>query len=101
MDDRKSVRFVAPVALVVLVVGVILIVRHNATTHPSPKSTVHRRTPRAKGKYASQKFYVVQPGDILSSIAQKTGIPITTLETLNPDVVPNSVKIGQKIVLHR
>jgi LysM repeat protein len=101
MDDRKSVRFVAPVALVVLLVGVFLIVRHNETTHPSPKSAVHRRTPRGKGEYANQKFYVVQPGDILSSIAQKTGIPITTLETLNPEVAPNSVKIGQRIVLHR
>lgn len=94
-------RFLAPVALVVLLIGVILIVQHNATSHPGPKAATHRGGARGKGQYAHQKFYVVQPGDILSSISQKTGIPITTLEALNPSLSPNSVKIGQKIVLHR
>ena len=101
MDDRKPVRYAAPVAFVVILFGVFLIVQHNTTTHPAPKAAVRHRAAHGKGQYANQKVYVVQSGDNLTSIAQKTGIPITTLESLNPDLVPNSVRIGEKIVLHR
>ena len=101
MDDRKPVRYLAPIALVVLAFGVYLIVHDNTKSQPSPKQAQHQRSPRGNGKYANQKYYIVQPGDILSRIAQKTGIPVTTIETLNPDIAPNNVRAGQKIVLHR
>ena len=52
------------------------------------------------------KYYVVQPGDTFGGIAQKEGIPIARLETLNPkldtqllpqkgcvDLVPNGCKV--------
>ena len=47
------------------------------------------------------RFYVVQPGDNLTSIAQKTGLPVTTLEALNANLDPNSLQAGQRLRLRR
>ena len=102
MVDRKPARYLAPVALVVTVVGVYLIVQHNSTSHAA-HTTAAQHAPRSsvKPKYAGQQFYVVQPGDILSKISQKTGVSVTTLEALNPNIAPNSLQVGQRIRLRR
>jgi LysM repeat protein len=98
---RKPARYLAPVALVVTIVGAYLIVQHNTTSHRSPTVARPTRSTAAKGKYAGQKVYTVQPGDILSKIAQKTGIPVTALEALNPNIPPNTLQVGQKVRLRR
>ena len=44
----------------------------------------------------------MQPGDTLSSIAQKTGVSVDTLEALNPKLVdPNSLQAAQRLKLRR
>jgi LysM repeat protein len=101
MVDRKPVRYLAPVALVVTIAGVYLIVHHNSTSHSSPAPVQHARSTAAKGKYAGQQFYVVQQGDILSKISQKTGVPVNALEALNPNIAPNSLQVGQRLRLRR
>jgi LysM repeat protein len=97
MADRNPLRYLAPILLVGLIVGVFLIVHHNVSTHattPSahahPKPVRRRRIPR---------IYTVRPGDIMSSIAAKTGVPLDRLESLNPSVFPNSLQTGQRLRL--
>ena len=45
------------------------------------------------------KVYEVQEGDSLTAIAEETGIPIETIEELNPDVDPQALIPGQKLNL--
>jgi LysM repeat protein len=68
--------------------------------HVSAQAHSPRRS-RGRGKYARAKVYVVQPGDSLTSIAKKTGIPVTTLESLNRNVDPNALQAAQRLRLRR
>ena len=45
------------------------------------------------------KFYVVQPGDSLSLIAEKTGVSLERLQQLNPDIDPQLLPSGVKLKL--
>jgi LysM repeat protein len=98
---RNLGRFLAPVALIAVLVAVILIVRartdgHHATTPAAPPthplSVSHPATPK-------QIFYVVKPSDTLSGISVKTGVPVATLEALNPSINLSALQIGQRIRL--
>jgi LysM repeat protein len=57
-------------------------------------TAAHNQSPTTSGTY------VVQPGDTLSGIAAKTGVPLATLEQLNPGISPNALAVGQKLRLH-
>ena len=48
---------------------------------------------------SSPKFYVVQPGDSLSVIADKTGVSLERLQQLNPDIDPQLLPSGVKLRL--
>jgi len=96
---RSPVRFLAPIALAAAIVATYVVVHHGLTTkHKAPQ--VHTVT-RRHGKFAKAKFYVVQPGDTLSTISQKTGVPVPVLEALNPSVNPNALQTGQRLRLRR
>lgn len=95
-------RYVAPIALVVVIVATVLVIRSGlGTTHP--RASVHHdartvltvRAPRRK------LFYAVQAGDTLSTISVKTGVSVPTLEALNPSVDPNALQTGQRLRLRR
>jgi lipoprotein NlpD len=105
----KIARFLAPIALAAVGVGVYLIVHttvvHNATTATqSSSSTIangsrhkphkHRRVP---------KFYTVRSGDTLSAISARTGVSVPRLTELNRSLAssPNSLQTGQRLRLRR
>jgi LysM repeat protein len=48
---------------------------------------------------AHASVYIVKKGDILTSIAQKLGIPLEKLKQANPNVTSSDLGIGQKILL--
>ena len=50
-------------------------------------------------KNAPPKFYIVQPGDSLSTIAEKTGVSLERLQQLNPDIDPQLLPSGVKLRL--
>lgn len=94
-------RFLAPVAIVATIAGGYLIVHDNLTAH---HATIHRHAHvnvGPKGKYKHDKYYTVQPNDTLTSVSQKTGVPIATLQALNPTINVNSLQTGQSIRLRR
>lgn len=45
------------------------------------------------------RFYVVQNGDTLTSIARKTGVSVDRIEALNPGIDPQILVSGDKLKL--
>jgi LysM repeat protein len=103
---RSHARYLAPVALAATIAGTYVIVHNtlNATkstsitqsaTRPQTKSVPHHRAAGVT------RFYVVKAGDNLSSIAAKTGVALTTIESLNHNLDPNALQTGQRLRLRR
>jgi LysM repeat protein len=63
----------------------------------SPAGQATRRS--GEGKPRSSRFYVVQNGDTLSSIARRTGISLARILRLNPGVDPRILVSGEKLRL--
>jgi LysM repeat protein len=102
MVARNRGRYLAPIALVVVIVVTVLMVRAGVgTTHHSGTRHPANRLPVTHHAAARKKFYVVQAGDSLSQISVKTGISVPTLESLNPGVDPNTLQTGQRLRLRR
>ena len=55
--------------------------------------------PVAKEAAATPKTYVVQPGDMLSKIAHRTGVSTREIVELNHLKNANSIRVGQKLTL--
>jgi LysM repeat protein len=100
---RSPARLFAPLALVVCAIAVLVIVNGNGggggskststATGSSTTTTTQRSTKRHK------RTYIVKDGDVLSQIAIKTGVPLATIQQLNPNVDAQSLHAGQKIKL--
>lgn len=52
-----------------------------------------------KGNGEIRAAYVVQNGDTLTSIAHKTGVPVSRIQALNPGVDPQILISGEKLKL--
>jgi hypothetical protein len=110
---RRSVRagaarYLAPAAFLLAVTIAVLLIRAGlrgnesqtttqgpvttapTTVKPSTTTKVRTRTTRAQ-------FYTVQTGDTFGSIASKTGISVSQLQRLNPNVSSNSLQVGQRL----
>lgn len=99
MADRKLARFIAPMALVAAVVGILAVVQASRSEDPAPSPThrtvthsVHRAKPKPRS-------YVVKPGDTLTMIASRTGVDVATLQRLNPRADPQALRVGQRLTL--
>jgi LysM repeat protein len=59
------------------------------------------KSPKTLNKIVSSQegYYTVAPGDTLMKIAQSFGIPIKTLMEANSISDPNSIQVGQKILI--
>ena len=100
MVARNRARYLAPIALAAALAGTYIVVHAGLTTkHQAHAGTARRRS--ARNKFAEAKFYVVQPGDSLSSISAKTKVPVTELENLNPSIDPNTLQTGRRLRLRR
>ncbi|CAN5492328.1 hypothetical protein BH20ACT15_BH20ACT15_06290 [soil metagenome] len=56
--------------------------------------------PTKKGERAVDKgVWIVRQGDTLVSISEETGIDLDELESLNPDLDPQTLSTGQRIAL--
>jgi LysM repeat protein len=51
------------------------------------------------GQTAGRRFYVVKAGDTLGTIAQRTGVTVEQLLSLNPSADPQGLVTGQRIKL--
>jgi teichoic acid transport system ATP-binding protein len=112
MSRPTQARWLAPLALVGALIALIVTIassggKSSSGGAPAPASTSTRpaRTPTfttattASPTAATQRTYTVQPGDVLSSIAERTGVSLDQLEQLNPGVDAQSLHAGQKLKL--
>ena len=53
----------------------------------------------AAGTAFADTIYVVQPGDSLSRIAQRFGVPMATIMSANGIVNPNLIFAGQRLTI--
>jgi nucleoid-associated protein YgaU len=102
MRARKPGRYLAPLALVAVIVATALVVRAGTQHTPhATTSTPPARLPSTRRARPRKTFYVIRAGDSLSGISVKTGVPVATLEALNPSVDPNALQTGQRLRLRR
>lgn len=55
--------------------------------------------PAANKPCASGRFYIIKAGETLSNIASKVGIPLAILVSLNQEVDPYNLQIGELLCL--
>jgi LysM repeat protein len=100
MDLRQN--FLRLLALAALVVAAIVVVVVVTTSLPDSGDGGGggERAGKEKGPEGpGDKFYIVQPGDSLSTIADEEGLELETLEQLNPDLDPQTLSAGQQVRL--
>ena len=108
---RRPTRYLAPLALAAIVLATYLVVEHAVSTSskgsPSTRSSRSGHKSSGSGSSATKKssmkakFYTVRSGDSLSVISARTGVPLPTLESLNPGVSSGTLQVGQRLRLRR
>ena len=101
----EAARFLAPAAFLLAVTIAVLLVRAGlegggtSTTTPAtqPQPIARSTTTRPKPKPAARRFYTIQSGDTLETVAAKFGTTTEKLLALNPTIDPHALSIGQKI----
>jgi LysM repeat protein len=112
MAGRSPARFLAPLALVAVVIALFMVVTsslNDSGSGDTPGRTTSRPTasPATKGGKGSKRErkgprrYTVKSGDTPSSIADKTGVPLEEILRLNPDLDPQTLSPGQRIRLRQ
>jgi LysM repeat protein len=101
MAARNPARYLAPVAILATIAGGYLIVHNNLSSDHHTSHRHARVNDGPKGRYRHDTFYTVQPNDTLTSVSAATGVPIPTLEKLNPTININNLQTGQTIRLRR
>ncbi|HEX6460728.1 MAG TPA: LysM domain-containing protein [Thermoleophilaceae bacterium] len=102
-------RFVAPLAIVAFVIAFIVVVSSSGgggsssggSSTGSATRTSGSTTTTGTGKRSKshRRTYTVRAGDTLGAIAIKTGVSVSTLESLNPGLDPQGLVAGQKLKL--
>jgi LysM repeat protein len=102
---RSPARLFAPVALLLAVAAVLLVVQSTLKADDSDGDdgdTPAERTtpaPTTEQPVRQRASYTVKLNDTLGLIAEKTGVSVERLQTLNPELDPQNLIVGQKIKL--
>jgi LysM repeat protein len=109
MRHRSPARWLAPLALLGAVAAIMLVISSfdggsgdAASTVPGitgSTTTTTDATATTPASTSGRRFYVVKDGDVLSAIAEKTGVALEVIEQLNPDVDAQTLHAGQRIKL--
>ena len=105
MKRRSSARVLAPLALVAAFLAMVLVVQGSSSDEPASQATTQKTT---TGKTASKpkkkaparpRTTTVKAGDTLGAISARTGVPVGQLQTLNPDLDPQALTVGETVKL--
>jgi LysM repeat protein len=106
MRHRSPARWLAPLALFASVVAVAGVLgqgmRPDERSTVAPASSAKARTIAGgdgSGASGRPRRYTVRPGDTLTGIAARTGVPLGRLQQLNPKLDSDSLQTGQRIKL--
>jgi LysM repeat protein len=105
-------RYVAPAAFLLAATVAVLLIRSGLQAGTStavttsavltqPHKTVASTTTTGgtTTTAAGPRFWTVQAGDTFGVISSKSGVPVATIQQLNPNVKSTSLFIGQKLRL--
>lgn len=110
MARRSPARWLAPIAIVAVGAAAYGIVKSGSGDGSSLRSGTRPATQRpAEGNaretttqaQPTRRTYVVRSGDTLSAISIETGVPVTRLQELNPEVDVQALQPGQRLRLRR
>ena len=110
MTGRSPARFLAPLALVAVVIALFVVIGQSGNDDAGKSSGSRSQsngqssaTKGAKGKKQRKgpRRYTVKTGDTPSSIAEKTGVPLEQILSLNPNIDPQTLSPGQRIKLRQ
>lgn len=102
MYARTPARYLAPLALVGFIVAVVMVVGTvGRSGGGGADKTASRPAATARGHHKPKKHYRVKAGDTLAAIASKAGVPVTQIESLNPNLDPHALQTGQLLKLRR
>ena len=112
VSRQHVARLAAPAAFLLAVTIFVLLVRSAtsddtpastvatsmaAATQPPPATTTKQKPPTTTAAQPSGTTYTVRSGDTLESIASAYGTSVEQLVTLNPEVDPTNLQVGQVI----
>jgi LysM repeat protein len=107
-QSSTSARIVAPVALAICAVAVLIVIggslgggddsSSGGGSTPAAETTSETTGTTTAGK-RQPATYTIESGDTLGGIAEQTGIEVETLQELNPELDPQALIAGQKIQL--
>ena len=110
MTGRSPARFLAPLALVAVVIALFVVIgssnNDSGTSGGSRGQSNSSQKQSSKGSSGkkqrkSPRRYTVKSGDTPSSIAEKTGVPLEQILSLNPNLDPQTLSPGQRIRLRQ
>ena len=101
---RSAARLIAPLALVLSAVAVLIVIQASTgsgddSSNEPAQTTETQQEPTQTTKQRVRPSYTVKLNDTLERISQKTGVSVARIETLNPDLDPQNLIVGQKIKL--
>jgi LysM repeat protein len=106
MSHRSPARWLAPLALLLVVMAVAAVVLRpdEPTGSASGTGSATTRAVSDGGESTSKtrrRTYRVRSGDTLTSISIRTGVSIARLQALNPELDSDALQTGQRIKLRR
>jgi LysM repeat protein len=103
MKKRTSfvARIFAALALIGAVLAIVLIVSAGVKDDSSNKGHKSGTTTKQEPTHHRTKAatYTVKTGDTLIAIAHETGIPVSEIQALNPEVDPQILRAGETLKL--
>jgi|tagenome__1003787_1003787.scaffolds.fasta_scaffold19047091_2 LysM repeat protein len=117
MAPRSPARWLAPLALAAAAIALLVVLTSSSSDQPAidsapPAPTTETTAPKRRaarsstttapartGPTSGAKTYTVQSGDILATVAAKTGVSVERLRELNPGLDANAMTVGQQIKL--
>jgi LysM repeat protein len=111
MGGRSPARFLAPLALVAFALALLVVVNGSTnddgstpaardTSQPAQSTATPGRDGegRAKNRRVA-RTYTIKTGDTPSGIAERVGVPLEQILSLNPDLDPQTLTPGTEIKL--
>ncbi|HZK15884.1 MAG TPA: LysM domain-containing protein [Solirubrobacterales bacterium] len=93
----RSLALVALLAAGVVFLTILASGLSESGTEDAARRAIDQVEPASEGRQRAR--YVVQSGDTLIEISEKTGVSVTRLQELNPELDPQILVAGQRLRL--
>jgi len=101
-SKSQPTRWLAPLALILAALLTLIIISSggggSATSSDSSTAPAAATTTTA-AKTTGARFYTVRSGDTLTAISIEVGVPVVTLQQLNPGLDTQALQPGQRLRL--